>query len=221
MSEVALNMDRTLRCVIDTTSMEWESSPAPGVWRKKLEREAAESGDVTSVVLYDANTRFAEHGHPGGEEIFVLEGLFEDEHDRYPVGSYLRNPPGFRHAPMSSEGCMLFVKLNMFDRDDTVAVNINTNTTPWLPGSVDGLSVMPLHSHGIENTALVRWQPGTIFNRHTHPGGEEIYVINGTFEDEFGRYPQGTWLRNASYSSHRPFSDEGCTILVKVGHMDD
>ena len=219
MNDVALNMDRTQRSVINTTSLAWESSPAPGVWRKKLEREAAESGDVTSIVLYDANTSFAEHGHPGGEEIFVLDGVFEDEHGNYPAGSYLRNPIGFRHAPKSTKGCTIFVKLNMFDIDDKEFVNIDTNTAPWLPGSVDGLSVMPLHEYGTENTALVRWQPGTTFNKHTHPGGEEIYVIDGVFEDEHGRYPKGTWLRNPSYSSHLPFSKEGCTILVKVGHI--
>jgi len=220
MNEISLNMDRTLRCVIDTTDMAWEASPAAGVWRKKLEREAAESGDVTSVVRYDAKTSFPEHGHPGGEEILVLEGVFEDEHGAYPAGSYLRNPIGFRHAPKSTQGCTILVKLNMFSVDDTVCVNIDTHNTPWLPGTVDGLSVMLLHIHNTENTALVRWQPGTVFNHHTHPGGEEIYVVDGVFADEHGRYPKGTWLRNPSYSTHKPFSDEGCTILVKVGHLD-
>lgn len=219
MSDAELNMDRTQRCVIDTSELQWESSPAPGVWRKKLEREAAESGDVTSIVLYDAGTCFAEHGHPGGEEILVLNGVFEDEHGRYPAGSYLRNPIGFRHAPRSSRGCTILVKLNMFKRDDVESVNINMNTTAWLAGSVERLSVMPLHTYGAESTALVRWQPGTQFNRHTHPGGEEIYVIDGVFEDEHGRYPSGTWLRNPSDSTHQPFSHEGCTILVKVGHL--
>ena len=219
MSEIELNMDRAQRCVIDTAALQWESSPAPGVWRKKLEREAAESGQVTSIVLYDAGTHFAEHGHPGGEEIFVLDGVFEDEHGSYPAGSYLRNPIGFRHAPKSTQGCTIFVKLNMFKQEDVEPVNINMHTTAWLPGSVDGLSVMPLHAHGVESTALVRWQAGTQFNRHTHPGGEEIYVIDGVFADEHGRYPCGTWLRNPSDSTHQPFSDQGCTILVKVGHL--
>ena len=91
--------------------------------------------------------------------------------------------------------------------------------TPWQPGLVPGLSVMPLHSFRTEHTALVRWDAGTLFNPHTHPGGEEIFVLDGTFEDEQGVYPQGTWLRNPSYSRHRPFSQEGCTIFVKTGHI--
>ena len=39
---VQLNMDRRQRMSIETGNLDWESSPAAGVWRKKLEREAAE-----------------------------------------------------------------------------------------------------------------------------------------------------------------------------------
>ena len=41
------------------------------------------------------------------------------------------------------------------------------------------------------------------------------------FEDEHGRYPSGTWLRSPHLSQHAPFSKEGCTIFVKVGHLPD
>ncbi|MBT9532269.1 MAG: cupin domain-containing protein, partial [Pseudomonas sp.] len=46
-----------------------------------------------------------------------------------------------------------------------------------------------------------------------------ILVLEGTFQDEQGDYPAGTWLRNPHGSSHRPFSTEGCLIYVKVGHL--
>lgn len=215
-----LNMDRTQRLVIDTAGMDWLSSPAAGVMRKPLEREAAEVGQVTSVVRYDPGSFFPPHPHPGGEEILVLSGTFEDEHGRYPAGSYFRNPPGSSHSPGSSEGCELLVKLNMFQPGDRQAVNIDTAKTEWLPGLVEGLSVMPLHSYRDEHTALVRWQPGTRFNSHRHFGGEEIYVLEGVFEDEFGRYAQGSWLRSPHNSQHQPFSEQGCVIWVKTGHLN-
>ena len=214
-----LNMDRSLRMAIETAGMPWEESPSVGVRRKKLEREAAESGQVTSVVRYDADSRFPAHVHPRGEEIFVLSGVFMDEHNSYPAGTYLRNPPGTRHAPGSKDGCDLLVKLNMFDPDDLEPVCIQTRTADWLPGLVPGLSVMPLHSFKTEHVALVRWDPDTRFKPHTHPGGEEIFVLNGLFEDEQGVYPQGTWLRNPPYSQHLPFTHDGCTIFVKTGHI--
>lgn len=214
-----LNMDRSLRVAIETAGMPWEDSPAAGVQRKKLEREAAESGQVTSVVRYAPGSKFSPHVHPLGEEIFVLEGVFQDEHSSYPAGTYLRNPPGTRHAPAAESGCVILVKLNMFDPEDLDPVCIDTGAAPWQPGLVPGLSVMSLHSFRAEHTALVRWDPGTVFNPHTHPGGEEIFVLSGVFEDEQGVYPQGTWLRNPSYSRHRPFSSEGCTIFVKTGFL--
>lgn len=214
-----LNMDRSQRVVIETGPMDWEPSPAAGVWRKKLEREAAESGLVTSVVRYEPGSVFSSHRHPRGEEILVLSGVFEDEHGRYPAGAYLRNPPGSQHAPASPEGCELLVKLEQFEDEDRETVCIQTAAAPWRPGLVPGLSVMPLHSFGVEHTALVRWDSGTRFQPHTHPGGEEIFVLEGTFEDEDGVYPAGTWLRNPPYSRHQPFSREGCTIYVKTGFI--
>lgn len=219
MKNETLNMDRSLRVAIETGAMQWEKSPAPGVWRKKLEREAAESGPVTSVVRYDANSRFSAHLHPLGEEIFVLSGVFQDEHGQYPAGTYLRNPPGSRHAPACEAGCELLVKLNMFDPGDLETVCIDTNTAEWSTGPEPGLSVMPLHSHRTESTALARWEPGTRSDLYTHPDGLEIFVLSGVLEDEQGFYQTGTWLRNPPGSRHHPFSREGCTLFVKTGHL--
>jgi anti-sigma factor ChrR (cupin superfamily) len=50
-------------------------------------------------------------------------------------------------------------------------------------------------------------------------GGEEIFVIERTFQDEHGTYPAGTWIRSPHQSVHTPFSDAGCLIYVKVGHL--
>ena len=97
-----INMDRNERIVINTAEMGWFPSPASGVLRKPLEREEAESGQVTSIVRYLPGANFSAHVHPLGEEIFVLSGVFEDENGRYPAGSYLRNPPGSSHAPKKS-----------------------------------------------------------------------------------------------------------------------
>ena len=82
------------------------------------------------------------------------------------------------------------------------------------------MSVLPLHSHGTEHVALVRWAPGTRFTAHQHFGGEEIYVLEGALEDEHGVYPAGTWLRNPDGSSHAPWSTDGALIYVKVGHLN-
>lgn len=213
-----LNMDFKQRLVIETTDQTWLKSPAAGVWRKPLEREDAESGHTTSIVRYEPGSSFDTHTHPQGEEIFVLEGTFSDEHGDYPAGSYLRHPPGSSHAPFSKEGCTIFVKLNQFDVNDTETKRIDTTTQTWLPG-IGGLQVMPLHQHTHEHVALVKWPPHEKFQPHRHFGGEEILVLSGTFMDEYGVYPQYTWLRSPHMSSHFPFVEEETVIYVKTGHL--
>lgn len=214
-----INSDLSQRVVIDSNELPWSPSPMVGVERRMLDRVAAESGRATSLVRYAPETSFPMHGHPRGEEILVLSGTFSDGSGDYPAGSYLRNPPGSQHAPFSTEGCVLFVKLDQFAPLDREEVRIDTRQVRWIPGLVPGLSVMPLHEFEGEHSALVRWAPGTIFNRHRHWGGEEILVLEGVFQDEHGTYPAGTWLRSPHLSEHKPFSNEGCVIYVKVGHL--
>lgn len=73
-------MNFSVPVVVQSETQAWDSSPATGVSRMRLEREAAESGHVTSFVRYEAGASFPEHAHPNGEEIVVLEGEFCDEH---------------------------------------------------------------------------------------------------------------------------------------------
>ena len=63
------------------------------------------------------------------------------------------------------------------------------------------------------------YAPGSRSERHSHGGGEEILVLDGVFQDEHGTYPAGSWLRNPPGSVHRPWSEAGCTIWVKTGHL--
>ena len=216
-----INADLSQHIVVNTNDMDWEASPSGTVWRKALYRVDGEFGPVTSIVKYEAGGKFRTHTHPQGEEIFVLSGEFCDDHGRYPAGTYLLNPDGTQHAPYSDQGCILFVRLRQFDGTDRRQVIINTHQSQWSPGVVDGLSVLPLYSQANypENMALVRWQPNTFFHEHTHPGGEEILVLEGTFEDEHGVYPQGTWIRGPHMSRHKPFSKEGCLIYVRIGGL--
>ncbi|WP_372927152.1 cupin domain-containing protein, partial [Marinobacter sp.] len=70
-------------------------------------------------------------------------------------------------------------------------------------------------------TSIVRYEPGASFNRHEHPLGEEILVLDGVFSDETGDYGKGTYLRNPPGSGHAPFSKEGCVLFVKLHQFDE
>ena len=215
-----LNADFSLRVVQTPAEATWVPSPLPGVERRMLDRVGAEVARATSIVRYAPGSCFSTHVHGGGEEILVLDGVFSDETGDHPAGTYLRNPPGSSHAPFSREGCTIFVKLWQFAADDLSPVGIDTRSAPWHPGLVPGLSVMPLHDHDGVSTALVRWAPDTRFQRHPHPGGEEILVLEGLFVDEHGAYPAGSWLRSPRWSSHAPHAGpDGALIYVKVGHL--
>ena len=215
-----INTDFKQRIVLNTDQLAWQASPVPGVDRKCLDRVGGEVARASSIVRYAPNTVFTPHAHDGGEEILVLDGCFSDQGGDYSAGTYLRNPPGSQHAPYSTDGCTLFVKLRQFAQTDSQALRLNTEASDWYPGLVPGLSVMPLHDHDGVSTALVRWAPNTVFNPHVHPGGEEIYVLDGVFHDEFGVYPKGSWIRSPRYSKHAPFTkEEGALIYVKVGHL--
>lgn len=214
-----LHADFSQRVVVSSNDLPWVDSPMPGVQRRMLERDGDEVARATSIVRYAPSSYFSAHTHGGGEEFLVLEGIFSDEHGDYPAGTYIRNPVGSTHTPFSKDGCTILVKLWQMEPADQQRVAIATTQTPWFPGLVDGLEVMPLHTYGTENVALVKWAPGTQFQHHSHWGGEEIFVLEGVFEDEFGAYPTGTWIRSPHGSRHTPFSQSGCTIYVKTGHL--
>ncbi len=213
-----INMDFSQRVVINTLSQPWVASPRAGVWRKPLAREDAEQGHATSIVRYEPGAHFSEHGHPLGEEILVLEGTFSDETGHYKAGTYFRNPEGFRHAPYSDEGCIILVKLHQFQHGDNKHRCINTQEGEWLAGS-GNLQVLPLHDFNSEHVALVKWPAGERFQHHSHPGGEEIFVISGELIDEHGSYPAGSWIRSPHSSQHTPYVKQDTLIWVKAGHL--
>lgn len=216
-----VNADFTKKVVIQPDDYQWVDSPIAGVERMMLDRIGDEVARATSLVRYAPNSHFSAHTHSGGEEIFVLEGEFGDEHGLYPAGTYLRNPIGTSHTPeVGDKGAVIFVKLHQYDQNDNRQMVMDTNSQVWHQGLVDGLKVMPLHEFGTEHIALVKWEANTKFKPHQHWGGEEVLVLEGTFYDEHGVYPKGTWLRSPHLSQHHPYTKEdGALIYVKTGHL--
>jgi anti-sigma factor ChrR (cupin superfamily) len=214
-----IHADLSQRAVVNSEALPWVDSPMAGVQRRMLERDGEEVARATSIVRYAPGSYFSAHTHGGGEEFLVLEGVFSDEYGDFSPGTYVRNPVGSSHTPHSKDGATILVKLWQMDPKDQTQVTLDTHQAHWSPGLVDGLTVLPLHAYGTEQVALVKWAPGTQFQTHRHWGGEEIFVIEGTFADEHGVYPKGTWLRSPHGSVHTPFSEAGCLIYVKTGHL--
>ena len=209
--------------IVHSDELPWEESPAPGVWRKRLERVGpAEAGRVTSVVRYEPQSRFASHPHPDGEEILVLDGVFSDETGDYPAGSFLLNPEGFAHAPHSDGGCVLLVKLRQYPGEGRARVNLSVDETTWLPHQTEEgaqrleLYVDPRHP---ERIAMMALMPGIRCAPVVYEGGAELFVLDGDLEDEHGTYRTHTWARFPPGTGHRLQTREGCTFYLKTHHL--
>ncbi|MEC9347897.1 MAG: cupin domain-containing protein [Pseudomonadota bacterium] len=218
-----LHGDRNLSVVVDTTLMDWQPSPSPGVWRKRLELVGdSEKGMVTSVVKFAPGAQFSDHAHPLGEEVLVLDGTFADEHGTYPRGSFTLLPTGSRHHPVTPEGCTLFVKLCQYSGADRPTKRLDsTDAAAWIQTG-PGRRIFPVFNEDKwpEKIYLARLDPGVRIPLHDHAaGGEELFVIEGSLADENGHYRAGTWLRFAPGSEHAPYTDTGCLLYVKIGHM--
>jgi anti-sigma factor ChrR (cupin superfamily) len=218
----SINGDLAARVAVDTAAMEWTASPSGTVWRKRVHLVGpAESGQVTSVVRYEPHSTFHAHNHPDGEEILVLDGVFSDEHGDWPAGTYLLNPEGFRHAPFSRGGCVLFVKLRQFPGRTREHVALRTESLPWEPVR-SGVAVRRLYAQaGFADTMrLERWEPGASLGRIDYTGGAELFVLAGSFRDAGGAFARGAWLRLPPGASHEPSTDSGCVLYIKQGGFE-
>ena len=69
----------------------------------------------------------------------------------------------------------------------------------WVSSPMPGVERKMLDRIGKEvarATTIVRFAPGSAFSPHTHDGGEEYLVLEGTFQDENGDFPVGSYVRN-------------------------
>jgi anti-sigma factor ChrR (cupin superfamily) len=67
-----------------------------------------------------------------------------------------------------------------------------------------------------QSAVLIRFEPGSVYGAHRHPGGEEYLVLEGELEDGGKRYGTGTYVHHPPGSAHRPRSSEGCLIYVTL-----
>lgn len=107
----------------------------------------------------------------------------------------------------------------LINEDLTKRALVHAAKLDWVPSPAKGVDRRMLFRIGDEKaraTSIVRYAPESSFAHHLHPGGEEFLVLDGTFQDESGDFPAGTYVRNPPGTGHTPKSDGGCTILVKL-----
>ncbi|WP_261818150.1 cupin domain-containing protein [Vibrio gallicus] len=110
----------------------------------------------------------------------------------------------------------------MLNMDVNNRVVVETALQPWQASPMQGVWRKPLERERLESglvTSIVKYEAGSQFSQHAHPVGEEIFVLDGVFSDEMGDYPAGTYIRNPPASMHTPYSEHGCTLLVKLNQF--
>lgn len=217
---MGLNDDFSQRVLMHTDTVDWAASPIPGVDRRMLDRIGDEVARATTIVRYAPGSHFSPHIHTGGEEFIVLEGVFQDEHGDFPVGSYVRNPPTSSHTPGSDKGCTIFVKLWQFDPSDRTQVMIDMNKMDSVPDAGrTGVSATPLFKDARETVSLETWAPGAAVSMDL-PGGGEFLVLQGGFSEGGDVLREQSWLRlPEGRTLAATAGDQGAKVWIKTGHI--
>ncbi len=110
------------------------------------------------------------------------------------------------------------------NNDLSQPVTVHGARIDWIPSPAAGVDRKMLYREGDEvarATSIVRYAPDSAFPAHMHTGGEEILVLDGTFQDEHGDYPPGSYFRNPPGTSHSPAARDGCVIFVRLWQFRD
>lgn len=94
-------------------SANWKEQPMQEVFTgiHACQLWAAKTGAKAIVVKIEPGGKWQGYDvhEQGSEEIFVIEGTFNDGECDYPAGTFIHNPIGSSHIPQSDTGCLLFV----------------------------------------------------------------------------------------------------------------
>ena len=201
---IQLNSDKSKAQLVKTSGTDWVStSQAGGVYRKMIEREGTEKvARATTIVKFSPNQQFPPHFHEGGEEFFVLDGVWRDDYGAFPKYSYIRNYIGSGHTPsIGEEGCVILVKLRQMSTESKDEPE-HKPWGPFPPGSLadsdignSGVAKKQLFTSPLERTAVQVWPANSSFDIAVPKHGAEIFVVDGSFSSELGDHDKWSWCR--------------------------
>ena len=149
-------------------------------------------------------------------DLYLLSGSLLENGTEHPARTFLSRGNG--HTMLAgAAGAVLFAyrdRLAIQSGGET----ITADDLQWFASDVPGMAVAPLSAIH-HRLMLVSWRPGSRTAFHSHPRGEEIFVVDGELLDQQGRYPAGTWQRLHPGSGHAPHAAIDTLILLRNGHL--
>ncbi|MEP7319466.1 MAG: dimethylsulfonioproprionate lyase family protein [Panacibacter sp.] len=102
--------------IVKTSAVEWSPLTETGVntkgiFVKTLRHDEQTKRSPTILLKFEPGASYPYHNHPGGEELYVLQGSAIIEKVQLSAGDYLYTPPGFKHSVQSNEGCVLLLMI--------------------------------------------------------------------------------------------------------------
>ena len=114
MTKATATQPASLTSLVRSQQLEWRPLAEPGVtgvYIKELLFDHATQRAPTILLQFDAGATYPAHNHPGGEEIFVLEGDLKLGKDHLHAGDYLYTASNGKHAVWSQSGCIALLKV--------------------------------------------------------------------------------------------------------------
>ena len=94
---------------IKSNLVEWkplmeEGVDTKGIFVKVLRHDEKSNRSPSILLKFEPGAKYPAHNHPGGEEVFILEGEVRFGNKHLSAGDYLYTPPSGKHAVLSEKG---------------------------------------------------------------------------------------------------------------------
>ena len=96
--------------IVSIGNVEWnplteEGVDTKGIFIKVLRFDEAQKRPPSFILKFESAAKYPYHNHPGGEELFIIEGSCIIEDVTLNKGDYLYTPPNFKHSVRADTGC--------------------------------------------------------------------------------------------------------------------
>lgn len=99
---------------------------------------------------------------------------------------------------------------------------VKSNEVAWTPLDEDMVKGVFIKSLMYDEdtqrspTIMLKFESGATYPLHDHPGGEEIFVLEGDVKLGKDELRAGDYLYTAVHNKHRVSTKNGCVLLLKV-----